>query len=56
MEEWEDSRIPRPAVQWELSDTRGSRDGQGWIDGWMVKEKLDGHCQMRSEGYGHYLV
>ena len=43
----EDSRIPRQAIQWELSwATRESRDAQG---------KLVGHHQTRSEGHGHYL-
>ena len=24
-------------------------------EAWTAKEKLDGRCQTRSEGYGHYL-
>jgi len=43
----EDSRIPRRAIQWEL---RGYKRKLG-----RPRKKLDGHCQTRSEGYGHHL-
>ena len=45
----EDSRIPRQAIQWEL---RGyaTQEGVG-----TAKDKLDGHCETRSEGYGYHL-
>jgi len=41
----EDSRIPRHTV-----GTEGLQEEVG-----TDKEKLDGHCQTRSEGYGYYL-